>query len=123
MKTPRERAWSIVVGDQAAGVRVQSKRLDTLLESPISKPDVIKIDAEGAEIEVLAGGQPCALEERALRPLEEDGWRAQLRWRCASAEQRWTVQLPANIESTPAVWDGGIYVGTRDGYFYAVGDR
>jgi outer membrane protein assembly factor BamB len=34
----------------------------------------------------------------------------------------WQVQLPANIESTPAVWKGRIYVGTRDGYFYAVGD-
>jgi hydrogenase/urease accessory protein HupE len=45
-------------------------------------------------VQVLAGGQPCALEERALRPVEEDGWRAQLRWRCASAEHRWTVQLP-----------------------------
>ncbi len=33
----------------------------------------------------------------------------------------WRVQLPANIESTPAVWKGRIYVGTRDGYFYAVG--
>ena len=34
----------------------------------------------------------------------------------------WTVQLPANIESTPALWKGRLYVGTRDGYFYAVGD-
>lgn len=35
--------------------------------------------------------------------------------------ERWTVRLPANIESTPAVWRGRLYVGTRDGYFYAVG--
>ena len=34
----------------------------------------------------------------------------------------WTVQLPANIESTPALWKGRLYVGTRDGYFYAMGD-
>ena len=34
----------------------------------------------------------------------------------------WTVQLPANIESTPALWKGRLYVGTRDGYFYAIGD-
>ena len=36
---------------------------------------------------------------------------------------RWTTQLPANVESTPALWKGRIYVGTRDGYFYAIGDR
>jgi hypothetical protein len=33
----------------------------------------------------------------------------------------WTVKLPGCIESTPAVWNGKIYVGTRDGYFYAIG--
>jgi len=27
------------------------------------------------------------------------------------------------IESTPTVWDGRIFVGSRDGYFYAFGDR
>jgi outer membrane protein assembly factor BamB len=27
------------------------------------------------------------------------------------------------IESTPAMWNGRLYVGSRDGYFYAVGDR
>ena len=27
------------------------------------------------------------------------------------------------IESTPAVWEGRVYVGSRDGYFYALGDN
>ena len=36
---------------------------------------------------------------------------------------KWQAQLPANVESTPALWNGRLYVGTRDGYFYAVGDR
>jgi outer membrane protein assembly factor BamB len=27
------------------------------------------------------------------------------------------------IESTPAVWDGRLYVGSRDGYFYALGEE
>lgn len=34
----------------------------------------------------------------------------------------WSVELGGCIESTPAVWDGGIYVGTRGGYFYALSD-
>ncbi len=35
----------------------------------------------------------------------------------------WSVPLGGCIESTPAVWNGRVYVGTRGGYFHAVGDR
>jgi outer membrane protein assembly factor BamB len=37
----------------------------------------------------------------------------------------WQVQVPSGgaLESTPAVWRGRIYVGSRDGYFYAFGDE
>jgi outer membrane protein assembly factor BamB len=34
----------------------------------------------------------------------------------------WTVTLEGCIESTPAVWNGRIFVGTRAGRFYAMGD-
>ena len=37
--------------------------------------------------------------------------------------QLWTVQLQGCIESTPAVWQGRIYVGARGGRFYAIGDK
>jgi len=36
---------------------------------------------------------------------------------------RWTLDLGDCIESTPAVWRGWIYVGTREGYLYGVADR
>lgn len=36
--------------------------------------------------------------------------------------QVWSVQLEGCIESTPAVWKGRIYVGTRGGKMYALGD-
>lgn len=35
----------------------------------------------------------------------------------------WTVELGGCIESTPAVWDGRIFVGTRSGQFFGIGDR
>ena len=35
----------------------------------------------------------------------------------------WSVELGGCIESTPAVWNGRIYVGTRAGRFWAIGDR
>jgi WD40 repeat protein len=34
----------------------------------------------------------------------------------------WSVELGGCIESTPAVWNGRIFVGTRGGRFFAVGD-
>jgi outer membrane protein assembly factor BamB len=44
--------------------------------------------------------------------------------------QHWTVSVRetasyavgAAVESTPIVWDGRVYVGARDGYFYCLGD-
>jgi outer membrane protein assembly factor BamB len=35
---------------------------------------------------------------------------------------RWTLDLGDCIESTPAVWRGWLYVGTREGYLYGVAD-
>lgn len=35
----------------------------------------------------------------------------------------WNLQLPGCIESTPAVWKGKIYLGTRGGFVYAIGER
>ena len=34
----------------------------------------------------------------------------------------WAVQLDACVESTPAVWDGTVYVGTRGGFMHAIAD-
>ena len=38
-------------------------------------------------------------------------------------DERWSVGLGGCIESTPAVWRGMIYVGTRAGAVYGIGDR
>jgi outer membrane protein assembly factor BamB len=35
---------------------------------------------------------------------------------------KWTVKVGGCVESTPAVWKGKIYVGSRDGYIYAFGE-
>jgi outer membrane protein assembly factor BamB len=34
----------------------------------------------------------------------------------------WSVEVEGCVESTPAVWDGRIFVGARGGRFYAIGD-
>jgi outer membrane protein assembly factor BamB len=38
-------------------------------------------------------------------------------------EERWSVDLGGCIESTPAVWRGMVYVGSRGGAVYGIGDR
>jgi PQQ-like domain len=35
----------------------------------------------------------------------------------------WQVPLESCIESTPAVWGGRLYVGTRGGFVHAIGDQ
>ncbi len=37
----------------------------------------------------------------------------------------WAVQIPGGgaVESTPALWHGRLYVGSRNGYFYCLGDE
>jgi outer membrane protein assembly factor BamB len=37
--------------------------------------------------------------------------------------ERWAVELGGCIESTPAVWRGMVYVGSRGGAVYGIGDR
>ena len=37
----------------------------------------------------------------------------------------WKMKVPSGgaLGSTPAIWKSGIYVGSRDGYFYEFGDK
>lgn len=48
------------------------------------------------------------------------GWRLR---DTAPPEALWKVRLGANIESTPAVWRGHIYVGARNGFLFKVSTR
>ena len=41
----------------------------------------------------------------------------------ARPKELWTVELSGCIESTPAVWHGMLWLGTRGGKFYGIGDR
>jgi len=36
---------------------------------------------------------------------------------------RWNMDLGDCIESTPAVWQGWLYLGTREGFFYGIADQ
>src|SRR5262249_834561 len=78
-------------------------------ELPLLAPDGLGEDTRGGAVrdrrapivEVHEAGQPCALERSSLRPVEEDGVRLQLEWRCPGAGVRWTVTLPVLAELSP----------------------
>lgn len=56
----------------------------------------------------------CLTEDHAIRAYDLSDPR--------SPVQLWQREVGGGcIESTPAVWDGRIYVGSRDGFFYALG--
>lgn len=42
-------------GDEAGGLQVEAIKLDTYFQSVTAKPDILKIDVEGAELKVLEG--------------------------------------------------------------------
>jgi outer membrane protein assembly factor BamB len=37
--------------------------------------------------------------------------------------EMWSIELGGCIEATPAVWDGRIYIGTRGGHLFVLGDK
>ncbi len=54
-----------------------------------------------SSVEVRAAGAPCELARSASHPVEEDGVRLDLRWRCPGAAPRWRVALPFLAELSP----------------------
>jgi outer membrane protein assembly factor BamB len=71
-------------------------------------------------------GSPVVVDDTLVVPTcEAGGLRAYDVSDPHRPRERWTFTLPtgACVESTPAVWDGRIYVGSRDGYLYGIGDR
>ncbi len=91
----------VILGlDRATGVeRWQLKLQGPTWQSPVIVDDVlIQGDCNG----ILHGFD---VSDTSVEPVE-----------------LWSVSLGGCIESTPAVWDGGIYVGTRAGRFHAMAD-
>lgn len=71
-------------------------------------------------------GSPVVVDDTLVVPMcEAAGLRAYDVSDPRLLRERWTFALPSGacVESTPAVWNGRIYVGSRDGFIYGVGDR
>jgi hypothetical protein len=105
----------------------------TLLIVPTNEGEVLGLDAAtGAERWQLAlpgplWSSPVVVEDTLIQAdcagnvnAFDLGGRAPAS--TAAPRLLWSVALGGCIESTPAVWDGQVFVGTRLGSFYALGD-
>ena len=65
--------------------------------------------------DMLVVGVDCLTGDAGLRAYDLANPRA--------PQRLWDIPVGAGqcIESTPAIWNGRIYVGSRDGFFYAMG--
>jgi outer membrane protein assembly factor BamB len=65
--------------------------------------------------DALVVGIDCLTERAGFRAYDLENPR--------SPQKMWDIQVGSGscIESTPAIWNGRMYVGSRDGFFYAVG--
>jgi FkbM family methyltransferase len=63
----------------AGAATVQIRRLDTLMsEAHLPAPDVMKIDVEGAEADVIAGGHETLMRDRPILMIELHGTNAEV---------------------------------------------
>jgi len=44
-------------------------------------------------------------------------------WWTVSVHETATFSGGGSYESTPVLWDGRVYIGSRNGYYYCLGDR
>lgn len=102
-----------------------------LIYTVTNKGDIIGVDRETGKEEWIYSLAPGswsspAIVDGSLIVASNDGL---LRSFFIGTDERapilqWTFEVgDGNIEATPAVWDNMIYVGSRDGFMYAIGEQ
>lgn len=104
-----------------------------VLYIPTNPGDLLAVDIETGQVVwrddvgFHAWSSPLVIEDTLVIAVNCDSVPALRTYDLAdprSPEVVWDVPVSAGcLESTPAMWEGRIYVGSRDGYFYALGDR
>lgn len=128
--------WSIEVPPAAGvegGIWATPALVDDVLFAVTNPGDLIAVDTRTGEtlwrddVGVHAWSSPVYADGRLLVAVDCDTAAALRVYDVADPMDPQIVGQSAFaggcIESTPAVWKGNVYVGSRDGYFYAIGDR
>jgi len=118
---------------QKAGVWAPPALSDGVLYVATNPGDLLAIDTASGEVvwKDYVGGNawssPVVADGRLVVAVDcltdHSGFRAyDLAADPRSPRRLWTTPVGGGcIESTPAIWNGRIYVGSRDGFFYALG--
>ena len=116
-------AWATPALHPSAGLLYVATDTGDLLAVDTDNGEVVWDDFIGGNAwsspviteDALVVGIDCLTERAGLRAYDLSDPR--------SPTQLWDVEVGAGscIESTPAIWDGRLYVGSRDGFFYALG--
>ena len=116
-------AWATPALHPSAGLLYVATDTGDLLAIDTADGEIIWDDFIGGNAwsspvlteDALVVGIDCLTERAGFRAYDLSDPR--------SPTHLWDVQVGAGscIESTPAIWDGRVYVGSRDGFFYALG--
>ena len=128
--------WGVPVppgGPGDGGIWATPALGDGVLYAATHPGELLAVDAETGrvlwrdEIGYHAWASPVVVDDTLLVAVNCEtggGLRAYSLTDPAVPAQLWQFDLQSGcIESTPAVWKGVIYVGSRDGRFYAFGDE
>ncbi|MGH8923656.1 MAG: PQQ-binding-like beta-propeller repeat protein [Acidimicrobiia bacterium] len=122
--------WGVPVpgGDQVGGLWATPALGDGVIYEATHPGELLAVDAETGEVtwrEEIgwhAWSSPVVIDDELLVATCTGELRAYSLADPFRPAPSWTLKLSEScIESTPAVWNGRIYVGVRDGKFYAVG--
>lgn len=126
--------WGIDIpsrGGVAGGIWATPAFRDGLLYVATNPGELLVVDASNGEIlwrdEIgsHAWSSPVIVDDTLVVSVDCYATPAMRAYDLSNPEspvERWEIAFTDGcIESTPAVWKGNIYVGSRDGYFYAVG--
>jgi outer membrane protein assembly factor BamB len=127
---PDPYVWGVPVpgGDQVGGLWATPALGEGVVYGATQPGELLAVDTDTGqvtwreEIGWHAWSSPVVIEEELVVATCTGELRAYSLADPRRPSPTWTLRLSeACIESTPAVWTGRIYVGSRDGKFYAIG--
>lgn len=129
--------WSVEIpaarGQDTGAWATPALHPDGLIFVPTDSGELLAIDTDTGEtvwtesVGVNAWSSPAVIDDTLVIAVDcfsdQSGLRAYDITDPLVPRQLWTRPLATGgcLESTPAVWDGNIYVGSRDGFMYAFG--
>ncbi|MDJ0665459.1 MAG: PQQ-binding-like beta-propeller repeat protein [Acidimicrobiia bacterium] len=126
--------WSVAVPSENGvdgGIWATPALADDVLFVPTNTGNLLAVDTTNGEVVwqddvgYHAWSSPVVIEDSLIVAIDcevNSGFRSYDISEPGRPTVQWESRVTGGcIESTPAVWEGRLYVGSRDGYFYALG--